>query len=436
MLAVTGATAANKIYDATIVAALGGGAQVSGIAGDDVTLAGSASGVFANKSIGTAKAVTVSGYTLAGADSGNYSIVQPSGLTANITAADLAVTGISAVNKIYDTTTAATLSGTAAVAALLSDDVFIAANGSGVFADKNVGIEKIVTASGFTLGGVDAGNYRILQPAPLTANIAAASLAVNGVSANNKIYDANTTAALSGAASVAGLNGEDVFVTGAGSGLFASKNAANGIAVGVSGFTLGGTQAGNYVIAQPSGLTANITRANLGVTGVIANDKVYDATRAATLGGAARVAGFAGDDVSVTGAGVGLFDNADIGNDKPVAASGFALRGADAGNYLVAQPINLFADIVAIGVELPPPIPLVIELPPQTAPSAGLPPEPPRVFNAAAPTFCLSKPMRGYDRPMCRLAPMSGLSGMTSVRRLPPLTVANGGVRLPLAQGE
>lgn len=46
--------------------------------------------------------------------------------------------------------------------------------GSGVFADANVGTDKAVTVSDFTLKGTDAGNYNVVQPAGLTATITAA----------------------------------------------------------------------------------------------------------------------------------------------------------------------------------------------------------------------------------------------------------------------
>ena len=40
---------------------------------------GGGSGAFADKKVGTNKAVTVSGYSLTGSDAGNYAIVQPTG---------------------------------------------------------------------------------------------------------------------------------------------------------------------------------------------------------------------------------------------------------------------------------------------------------------------------------------------------------------------
>src|SRR5206468_8285057 len=60
-------------------------------------------------------AVTVSGNTLSGGQSGNYTLSQQTGLTPDISPKTLTVSGLSASNKIYDGTTAATLTGTAAL---------------------------------------------------------------------------------------------------------------------------------------------------------------------------------------------------------------------------------------------------------------------------------------------------------------------------------
>ena len=55
--------------------------------------------------------VTVSGLTLSGTAATNYTLTQPAGLTANITAVGVTITsGISANNKVYDGTTSATIS--------------------------------------------------------------------------------------------------------------------------------------------------------------------------------------------------------------------------------------------------------------------------------------------------------------------------------------
>jgi len=344
-LTVGGVTANNKVYDATIGASLAGTAGVTALGSDVVTVSGTGAGLFADKNVGTGKAVTVTGYTLSGADAGNYVLVQPSGLSADITPASLAVSGITSNNKVYDATTSATLAGTAGVAALGSDVVSVSGTGTGFFADKNVATGKAVSVSGYTLSGADAGNYVLVQPSGLSADITPASLAVGGVTANNKVYDTTTTATLAGTAGVTALGSDAVTVSGTGTGLFADKNVGAGKTVTVSGYTLLGVDAGNYVVVQPSGLSADITPASLAVGGVTANSKVYDATKSATLAGTASVTALGSDAVSVSGTGTGLFADKNVGTGKSVSVGGYTLSGADAGNYVVVQPSGLSADI-------------------------------------------------------------------------------------------
>jgi hypothetical protein len=90
------------------------------------------------------------------------------------------------------------------------------------------------------------------------------NLTISGAVANDKVYDGNNTATVNfGFATLNGVVGSDVVTivtTGYGA-TFASTSVANGIAVTVAGVTLGGAQAGNYTVSQPSGLTANITPA-------------------------------------------------------------------------------------------------------------------------------------------------------------------------------
>ncbi|WP_163347978.1 YDG domain-containing protein, partial [Enterobacter hormaechei] len=83
--------------------------------------------------------------------------------TANITPASIsAITGITAANKVYDTTTAATLSTTGAgFTGVVAGDNLTVATSTGNFSDKNVGTGKTVNITGLTLGGTDAGNYTL-----------------------------------------------------------------------------------------------------------------------------------------------------------------------------------------------------------------------------------------------------------------------------------
>src|SRR5207253_2005280 len=157
----------------------GSAALVGVVSGDTVNLStAGASGAFATKTVANGKTVQISGLTISGSDSGNYSLTQPT-TTADITAKGLTVTGITASNKIYDGNTNATVdfSG-ASLNGIVSPDV-VTINSSGYtasFANKNVGTAKPVTVTGVALSGADAGNYSVSQPSGLTGNIGAAAL--------------------------------------------------------------------------------------------------------------------------------------------------------------------------------------------------------------------------------------------------------------------
>ncbi|MGS0757909.1 YDG domain-containing protein, partial [Roseateles sp. GG27B] len=153
----------------------------------------------------TGKVVTVNGNTLTGNDALNYTLIQQSGLKADISKADLVVSGLTASSKAYDAGTVASLTGTAAVAKLGSDDITLGGAAVGAFASKAAAIGKAVTVTGNTLTGSDAGNYTLIQQAGLTAGISKADLVVTGLTASSKGYDAGTVASLTGTAAVAKL---------------------------------------------------------------------------------------------------------------------------------------------------------------------------------------------------------------------------------------
>ena len=345
-LTVAGLTAQNKVYDTTTVATLTGGTLTGVIAGDAVSI-GTPRGSFNNKNVGSAKPVTVSGLTLSGADAGNYSFTPPSGatLTADITPASLTLTGLTAQNKVYDATTVATISGTAAFSGVLGTDVVtLGGNASGSFADKNVGVAKPVSVTGLTLSGTDAGNYTLANTSASTsADITPASLTVSGLTAQNKVYDATTVATITGTAVFSGVLGTDVVAPGgSASASFADKNVGTAKPVAVSGLSLSGTDAGNYTLSSAS-IAADITRASLSLSGVVAANKVYDGTTLATLSGGTLAGAFSGDIVSFSGS--GNFADKNVGAAKEVTVSVTALTGTDAGNYKLSGPTATTADI-------------------------------------------------------------------------------------------
>ena len=370
-LSVSGMTAASKAYNGTTVAAITGtGTLVGVVGGDNVTLTGAAVGLFASSSVSTGIAVTVTGLTLGGAQAGNYTLTQPTGLTANITASALTLAGLAASNKTYDGTTTATITGSGTLVGVMGADVVnLGGTAAGILASKSVGAGVAVTVSGLTLAGAQAGNYTLTQLAGLTASITAKALTVTGLSASNKVYNGTTAAALSGTAALGtaetagsgsgadGLpyTGDTVTIGGTAVGTFASASAGTGIAVTVNGLTSSNS---NYTLTQPVGLTANITAKALTVTGVTASNRAYNATTAGTLGGAAvlgtaEAAGsgssadglpYTGDTVTIGGTAVGTFASKNFGTGIAVAVSGLTSSN---GNYTLTPPTGLTANITA-----------------------------------------------------------------------------------------
>jgi hypothetical protein len=193
---VTNVTASNKTYDGTRTATVSGSTLTGVVSGDSVALV-DLTGTFDTKNAGTGKVVTISGGTLNGSDAGNYRIADAAGTTtADIIRKDLGVASVTAANKVYDGTTAATLSFGASSGVISGDDVSITGL-SGVFSDKNVGVAKTVTVSGGSLSGADAGNYQVSSiAASTTADITKKDLGVASVTASNKVYDGTTAATL------------------------------------------------------------------------------------------------------------------------------------------------------------------------------------------------------------------------------------------------
>src|SRR6185503_8684055 len=133
------------------------------------------------KNAGAGKTLSVSAYTVTdGNGGGNYTVSTVDNVTGVISTVGLTVNGVLANNKVYDGTPVATLTTGAASVTPLGVDMLTlsSASATGAFADPSVGVAKPVTATGFTLGGADAGNYTLTQPAGLTADITGITLVV------------------------------------------------------------------------------------------------------------------------------------------------------------------------------------------------------------------------------------------------------------------
>ena len=195
------------------------------------------------------------------------------------------------VTKIYDGTDAAHLnqSNYSSTGAMPGDLVNLDVSASGYyFTDKNVGTNKEVyvtlpddgqehvVISGVTNGGIQVYGY-ILNSYSLSGNIGTitpAPLTITGGTAENKVYDATTTAVISGV-TFSNIFGSDDVSAGT-VGFFADKNVGTGKPVTP---VLYGADAGNYQLLPSTTLAADITPRDL-IISAVSDTKTYDATTA------------------------------------------------------------------------------------------------------------------------------------------------------------
>jgi hypothetical protein len=223
--------------------------------------------------------------TVAGSPySGNITLTSTGASSENIATASsivstktLTISGLSAGNKVYDGNTTVSVTGTPTYVGLANSESFsVTGSSTFAFATKTFGTGKTINQTGSY--SAPSTNYTVTQPI-LTADITAKTLTTIGATAQNKVYDGNTTATIT-ATSLVGLESGDV-VSVSGGGTFANANVADGISVTAS-LLLSGSDAGNYFLSQPTGLTASITKANQTITfGTLADKATTDAALAA-----------------------------------------------------------------------------------------------------------------------------------------------------------
>ncbi len=309
-------SALNKTYNGTTSASVT--YLDNRVSGDVFTVSGTAT--FADKNIGTGKTVTASGITLAGTDANNYTQNTTATTTADITTRTLTVT-ITASNKTYDSTNTASVT---YADNRVSGDVFTV-SGSPSFADKNVGTGKTVTATGISISGADSANYTNNSTASNTADITQRQLVVT-LSASHKVYDGNTEASTT--ISDNRVSG-DIFTISYTPATFTDKHVGIAKTVTATNLAISGFDAANYSLDPTTTTTANISRRPLVIVPV-ANNKTYDTTNIATVTYTDNR--LSGDSFAISS--TALFDDGELGRNKPVAITNITLTGADAGNYV------------------------------------------------------------------------------------------------------
>jgi subtilase family serine protease len=334
-LSITGSvTAANRIYDQTTSATITGRSLTGVLGSDNVTLTGGV-GAFNTRDVSTATTVTVTGFSLAGAQAGDYALSN-STATAAAHITPLAASGsITANNKVYNGTTAATLA-IESLSGILSGDTVNLTGGSAIFNSKDVATATTVTAGGLTLSGAQAGDYTLSNPTE-SAAASITPLSITGsITAGNKVYDGTTSATIA-TRHLTGILGADAVSLAGGSATFNTKNVATANLVTATGLSLTGAQAGDYSLANSTETcAASITP--LGITGsVTAGSKVYDHTTAATFAINSLTGVLGVDDVELTG-GSATFNSKDVNSATTVSVTDLGLIGTDADDYSLTNP--------------------------------------------------------------------------------------------------
>ncbi|MEY4688203.1 MAG: hypothetical protein RIR76_2226, partial [Verrucomicrobiota bacterium] len=341
-LTVIGLSAGNKPYDGSATAVLSGTAGLSGaISGDDVSLTGTASAVFANSNGGIGKAVTVSGLSLNGAAKDNYSLA-PVSLTADIAKVPLKVKAEDR-SKGYDGQVFASGGHAVTYAGFIPGETASVLGGSLTYGGAaatalNVG-QHAITPAGFT-----SANYAItfldgkLSITPRTLIIQAKD--------DSKVYGTaktyGTSIAFTSQGLVTGQSIGSVTITPSGGATAASPVGTYDL---VPTAASGGTfLASNYDITYQKG---TLTVSSFTVTGsFVATNKTYDGTTTAAVTIRSLTGVRSGDVVELTG-GTAAFESAGVGSGKRVFLTGATLTGANAGNYVLSTVNSSSANITA-----------------------------------------------------------------------------------------
>ncbi|MEN9314589.1 MAG: hypothetical protein RIS35_982 [Pseudomonadota bacterium] len=340
VLAVTG----SRVYDGSRVIA-GSDLTATNLVGTEtVSITGEATMGSAAVATGI-QSVPTDGLGLADGTNGgraaNYTLTGAS-VSAWVTPRAMTVSGITAADRVYDGSTAATVSTAGAVLSGLVAGDAVSVSATGVFDDRNAGTGKTVRLTS-AYAGADVGNYAITDQATTTATITPKALTVSGITAADRVYDGSTAATVSTAAAVlSGLvTGDAVSVSA--TGVFDDRNAGTGKTVRLTS-TYAGADRANYTITGQTTTSATITPKALTVAGITAADRVYDGSTVATVStvGAVLSGLVTGDAVSVSATGV--FDDRNAGTGKTVRLAS-AYAGADRANYAITDQATTTATI-------------------------------------------------------------------------------------------
>jgi hypothetical protein len=194
--------------------------------------------------------------------------------------------------------------------------------------------------------GVGLANYNIDYVAGTMDVVDKITLSLPDLTAENKVYDGTTDAAILDFGDLSGVLGDDdvsIDISLA-TASFDNKNVGTEKTITVSNIQLIGADAEKYTISDQTA-QADITVRDLILSDFTANTKVYDGTTAVT-GDSFNDDRIDGDDLAFTWD--VAFEDANAGDDKVVSYTNITISdGADQGNYTLASTMGTaIADII------------------------------------------------------------------------------------------
>ena len=344
------ASASDKVYDRSTTAT----ASVTSnqVISPDIVSFVPTSANFDTRNVGIGKTVTLTGVSISGgADASNYSLKATSNTlstTASITVKPITVLA-TVENRVYNATASATV--TLSSPGVINPDDVLFNYAQALFNNKTANTGKQVNITGIIIsGGVDAGNYSLTATtATTTGTISKSEITIIGAVASDRVYNGTISATITGGTITASILLADV-VTLDLKGKFNDRYVGDNKPV-TSISTIGGADAANYYLTQPTELTASITKKNISEISPDTKNKVYDATtkvvnytsalntkQAPGAGTDADGTPYTIDDVSIVS--TAEFDNKNVGNSKSISSTSI-LAGVEKTNYELVKAINL-----------------------------------------------------------------------------------------------
>ena len=309
---------------------------------------------FSDKNVGEDKEVTLSGLTLGDNNEqyprrGNYRLNNSASTKGVITKRPLTISGLKALNKVYDATSVATIDKENIVIDNLIGDDDVSVNATGVYDSANVGDDKTVALI-YELTGEDASNYYVDESTSqmnAEASIYKKDLSVlkNNVDVE---YDGK-----SHKPSVTPVDSLDVTIKyGLTEDEINLDESPEFVDTGISSVYYRITAEDSNYNEATGTLDVLIKSRGLVISGIKASDKIYDGTTDVALNtDNIKIENVLdGDNVNVSVD--GSFEDATVGSNKKVNLR-YTLSGENASNYTIDEnnsEINTIADIKELSI--------------------------------------------------------------------------------------